>query len=384
MKFMHLGDMHLGKSLGDFDLYEDQRFMLDQILTLIQKEGVEALLLAGDIYDRAIPPEGAVRNLDYFLRNLAAAGVQVYMISGNHDSDERLHFGSALFAARGIFIGSKYEGRLQKQVARDAFGDIHIYLLPFVKASQVRHFFPEEEIESYDDAIQAVVRHSDFDPAHRNILVAHQFVAGNRDPLLSGSESPGTQSVGLVEKISCESLAAFDYVALGHIHSPQRVGREHIRYSGSILKYSLSEVHNDKRVPIITLEEKGKLTIEEFPLTPLRDLRHIKGPLKQLLDPNHVVSAGDFIYATLTDEDMVQDVMGIFQTVYPNTVKVDYENSHTRAIENVDITKGIGPKTFEELAEEFYRQMYGSEMSAEEKEIMAWAAGKAGVADETH
>ena len=203
-----------------------------------------------------------------------------------------------------------------------------MYLLPFVKASQVRHYFPDAKIDSYDDAVRVIIEHAHLDRQKRNVIVAHQFVAGrSEDPVLAGSESIGTQSVGLVEKISYDCFDPFDYVALGHIHSPQKVGREEVRYAGSPLKYSLSEVNHIKSVPLVTLGEKGKVSVELIPLSPMRDLRHIKGSIRELLNKKHVQSPEDFIYATLTDEEIIGDAMGIFQQVYPNTVKIDYDNS---------------------------------------------------------
>lgn len=384
MKFLHLGDLHLGKSLGDFDLIRDQKYILDQMLGIIKEKSVDGVLIAGDVYDKAVPSEAAMNLLDYFLSSLSKSGVQTFMISGNHDSDDRLNYGSDLFAANQIYISSKYDGTLYRRTVTDAHGEADIYLLPFVKASQVKHFFPDAEIGSYDDAVRVILAHAGVDPNRRNIIVAHQFVTGrSEDPALGGSESVGTQSVGLVEKIGYDCFDAFDYAALGHIHSPQKVGREEVRYAGSPLKYSFSEVNNAKSVPIITLGEKGDVSLELIPLRPMRDMRHIKGPMKRLLDKTNITDPEDFIYVTLTDEDTVNDAMGIFQQVYPNTVKIDYDNSHTRAIEQVDISRIAENKSFSELIGDFYRLMYQCEMSEEEMQYMKVAAQEAGIIDET-
>ena len=382
MKIMHLGDLHIGKSLGDFDLYEDQKYILEQILNLIKEKSVDALLIAGDVYDKAIPGEKSVQLLDYFLKRLVETGIKTYMISGNHDSDERLNFGSSLFESNNIYINSKFNGILKRYSLYDEFGELNIYLLPFVKASQVQHFFPEEKIDSYDMAVRTIIKHSDFDVGKRNILVAHQFVAGKDDPEIAGSEGLSVHNVGMVEKIGYGSLAEFDYVALGHIHSPQSVGLKHIRYSGSPLKYSLSEVNNNKSVPIITFKDKGEVLVEFAPLIPMRDIRHLRGNIKNLLDKKNISMENDFIYATLTNEDIVNDAMGIFREYYPNTVKIDYDNSHTKEIENVDITRITQNKTFDELIKDFYMQMYSCDMGEEELEIMKWAAKEAGVGNE--
>ena len=382
MKIMHLGDLHIGKSLGDFDLYEDQKYILEQILNLIKKKSVDVLLIAGDVYDKAIPGEKSVQLLDYFLKRLVTAGIKTYMISGNHDSDERLNFGSSLFESNHIYINSKFNGILKKYSLYDEFGELNIYLLPFVKASQVQHFFPEEKIDSYDMAVRTIIKHSDFDACKRNILVAHQFVAGKDDPEIAGSEGLSVHNVGMVEKIGYGSLAEFDYVALGHIHSPQSVGLKHIRYCGSPIKYSLSEVNNNKSVPIITFKDKGEVLVEFAPLLPMRDIRHLRGNIKNLLDKKNISMENDFIYATLTNEDIVNDAIGIFREYYPNTVKIDYDNSHTKEIENVDITRITQNKTFDELIRDFYMQMYSCNMGEEELEIMKWAAKEAGVGNE--
>ena len=382
MKIMHLGDLHIGKSLGDFDLYEDQRYILEQILNLIKEKSVDALLIAGDVYDKAIPGEKSVQLLDYFLKRLVETGIKTYMISGNHDSDERLNFGSSLFESNNIYINSKFNGILKRYSLHDEFGELNIYLLPFVKASQVQHFFPEEKIDSYDMAVRTIIKLSDFDVGKRNILVAHQFVAGKDDPEIAGSEGLSVHNVGMVEKIGYGSLAEFDYVALGHIHSPQSVGLKHIRYCGSPLKYSLSEVNNNKSVPIITFKDKGEVLVEFAPLIPMRDIRHLRGNIKNLLDKKNISMENDFIYATLTNEDIVNDAMGIFREYYPNTVKIDYDNSHTKEIENVDITRITQNKTFDELIKDFYMQMYSCDMGEEELEIMKWAAKEAGVGNE--
>ena len=384
MKMMHIGDLHLGKSLGDFDLKDDQEYMLDQLLKIVDDRSVDAVLIAGDVYDKAIPSENATRMLDHFLSSLAKKNVHAYLISGNHDSDERLNYGSSLFETNNIFISAKYEGELYKQVFKKGNEETDIYLLPFVKASQVRHYLPEAKIETYDDAVRAIINSADIDPARCNVIVAHQYVTGkSEDPALSGSESLGTQSVGNVEKIGYDCFDIFDYAALGHIHSPQQVGRKEVRYSGSPLKYSLSEVNNEKSVSLITMSGKGNVEIELIPLKPMRDMRHLKGKLKDLLDKSNVTAPEDFIYATLTDEEIINDAMGIFQQVYPNTVKIDYDNSHTREVEQVDISKIAENRSFADLISDFYRQMYSCGISDEEMEVMREAAREAGVLHET-
>lgn len=383
MKLLHLSDIHLGRYLADYDLYEDQKFILDEILELITQRSIDAVLIAGDVYDKAIPSEAATNLLDSFLSRLAGMHVSTFMISGNHDSDDRLNYGSTLFKENRIYISAIYDGRLDKCVFSDGNVEVNIYLLPFVKASHVKHYFPDKNIETYEDAVRVILETSDIDETKNNILVAHQFVAGSgEDPRLGGSEGAGTQSVGLVEKIGYRLFDRFDYVALGHIHSPQRVGRDEVRYAGSPLKYSLSEVNNPKSVPIITIDKDKNVDIELVPLKPMRDLRHIKGRMKDLLNKDNVSDTQDFIYVTLTDTEKINNVMGIFRTIYPYTLKIEYEDDSPKETGRVDISQIAAKKPFTELIGDFYRLIYGTGISDEELEVMKKVAGEAGVYDE--
>ncbi len=383
MKFLHIGDLHIGKSLSDFSLIEDQKFILDSIIDIAENKKADGIFIAGDVYDRAIPSEEAVRLFDYFLRNLSAKQIMTFIISGNHDSDERLNFGSSFFEANNVYICSKFNGKLYKKVLNDKDEKINVYLLPFVKASQVKHYYPYAKIENYEDAVRTIILNEDINQDETNILVAHQFVAGKgSDTLLSGSESFAVQSVGLVEQIGTSCFDCFDYVALGHIHAPQQLGRPTLRYSGSPLKYSLNEVNNDKSVPLISTES-GNITVELIPLKPKRDLRHIKGKMKQLLDKENIKDPDDFIYVTLTDEDFINDAIGIFRQVYPNVVRIDYDNAHTKEIEDIDITQIGKNRTFDELISDFYRMIYNCDITPEELAIMKDVAKEAGVVNET-
>lgn len=383
MKILHLGDLHIGKSVCDFNMIRDQEYMLEQVLDIIEKHGVDAVLIAGDVYDKSIPSEEAVRLLDWFLCRLSERNMETFLISGNHDSDERLQFGSSLFEAHKIHISAKYDGTVYKRTCRDKFGEVNIYLLPFVKASQVRHFYPEENIASYEDAVRVALAHADIDPSERNILVAHQFVSGrSEEPRLGGSEGAAVVNVGTIEKIGVDCFDAFDYVALGHIHSPQKIGRDTVRYSGSLLKYSLSEADDTKSVPIVTLEEKGSVSVDLIELRPLRNMRHLKGRMDQLLNPRNITSPDDYIYVTLTDDDPADNAMGIFQQHYPNTMKIVYDNAHTREAGQIDITNITREKTYPELISDFYRMMYGCDISDEELRMMKEVAREAGVTDE--
>lgn len=384
MKFIHLGDLHIGKYLGDFDLIEDQIYILNQILHIAEEHDVDAVLMSGDIYDKAIPREAAVRVFNEFICKLVQEGIKTFVISGNHDSDERLNFGSSLFEANQVYISAKYEGVLKKITTEDEYGKINIYMMPFIKASQVRHFYPEEEITNYDQAVRIAIEKSQVNPDERNVLMAHQFVVGKgSEPEFGGSENFQVQNVGTIEKIGADCFEAFDYVALGHIHSAQKIDRETIRYSGSVLKYSLSEANKSKSVPVVSVGEKGQVDVELVKLRPLRDLRHIRGKMAQLLDKKNIQAQDDFIYATLTDEEVMNDAMGIFQQIYPNTVRIDYDNSHTKEIQQFDFSKVVEKKSFSDLIREFYTMMYQCEISDEELKLMKEVAREAGVSDET-
>lgn len=381
MKFIHLGDLHLGRYLGDFDLIDDQRYMLDQIIEIIRQKSVDAVLIAGDVYDKSVPSESAMNLLDYFLRKLAENKVKTYMISGNHDSDDRLNYGSNLFQVNDIYISSVFDGTLHRYSLTDEYGSVNVYLLPFVKASQVRHFFENDKIETYEDAVRVIIDHTDIDVNERNVIVAHQFVAAiGQNPDMGGSEGMAVQNVGLVESIGYSIFDKFDYVALGHIHSPQSIGRKEVRYAGSMLKYSLKEAHNNKSVPIVTMGEKNQIDIELVPLKPKRDVIHIQGKLKEILKSPE--SAENYMYITLTDEELVNNVMNIVQGVYPYTIKIDYDNSHTRAIEQDSISGLIENKSFTDIIKDFYNQIYGYDISEEEMRIMREVAMEAGVINE--
>ena len=384
MKLLHLGDLHLGKSLGEYSLTDDQKYILDQILQIISDNGVDAVLIAGDVYDRSMPSEAAVNLLDGFICELAGRNVKVFIISGNHDSESRLEYGSRLFSGKDIHIASVFSGELIRRSACDEFGSINIYMLPFIKASQVKHYYPESGIETYEDAVRTVIENADIDYSARNILIAHQFVAGRTDPRIAGSEGASVMNVGLVEKISCEIFKDFDYVALGHLHSAQSVGYDHIRYSGSPLKYSLSEAFGEKSVPLITIGAGGLEEVKLLPLRPRRDLRHITGHLDQLLQAENITDPDDYMYVTLTDEEIISDIMGIVQQYYPNTIRIDYKNSHTQEIENFDIGQIAGEISFEELISDFYLKMYGKEISEDEMAVMMSVAREAGVIHETN
>lgn len=379
MKFIHLGDLHLGKNVNEFSMIEDQKYILNEIIEIIKKESVDGVLIAGDIYDRSIPSEEAVKLFDAFLTKLSEMGKAVFVISGNHDSDERLNFGSRLFTANQIYIAGRYDGEIDCIDVEDEYGVIHVWLMPYVKASRVAHFYPEDDTSTYDAAFRTAIGKCNVNSSERNVILVHQFVTGkSEEPELAGSES-AMLHVGTIEKIGSDCFDAFDYVAMGHIHGCQAVGRETCRYAGSPLKYSLNqrEINSEKTVPVITMSEKGNVKVEKFPLKPLREVRRIKGKLKDLLE--NAVDTDDYIYATLTDETVQFDAMSRLQEVYPNTMKLDYDNEATRAIQEFDGAADTEGKSFRELVFDFYQLINGSEPSEEEWKIMQEVAKEAGV-----
>ena len=331
MRFAHLSDLHLGKRVCEFSMLEDQKYILEQILSLLDARPVDGVLLAGDLYDKPVPPAEAVRLLDWFLTQLAARSLPVFAISGNHDSADRVAFGSALLETSRVYVSPVFAGAPQPIHLADAHGPVDVYLLPFLKPAAVRHVWPKEPIESYNDALACVLRHCPVDPARRNVLVAHQFVAG---AAACESEEP---SVGGVDCVDAALFDAFDYVALGHLHSPQKVGRDTVRYCGTPLKYSFSEARQNKSVTFVELGEKGRVDITTAPLAPLHDLRQIRGSYFELTDRRAYegTATDDYLHVTLTDEQDVPDALAKLRLIYPNLMRLDYDNRRTRETQQV-------------------------------------------------
>lgn len=363
MKFVHLSDLHLGKRVSEFSMLEDQRYILLRILQVIGQEKPDAVFIAGDIYDKPVPSAEAVTVFDDFLVRLAGMKTQVFVISGNHDSAERIAFGGRLMDASGIHMAPVYSGETAPFVMTDEYGEIRIYMLPFVKPADVRHAYPEEDTGSYTEAVRTAVSHMNTDPSVRNILIAHQFVTG-----AARSESEDI-SVGGMDNVDVSVFDAFDYTALGHIHGPQHIGRETVRYCGTPLKYSFSEKDHQKSVTIVTMEEKGKTGIRTVPLEPLHDMREIRGTYNDLtLKANYEGTAvDDYLHVILTDEDDVPDAMVRLRTVYPNIMKLDYDNTRTRNTNQGTVPAAMERKSELELFEEFFEKQNGRPMSEEQR-----------------
>lgn len=373
MRILHLADLHLGKILQEQSLIEDQKYMLNEIIDIIEKEKIEVVLISGDIYDRSIPPVEAVNLLDGFLKKLAKdLKVKIFIIAGNHDSKERLNFGSKIFEDDGIYIETKYSGNLRKVDLSDEFGKINIYMLPFIKPVEVKQFFNEDLENNYNTAINKIIEKEQIDTKERNIILVHQFVtAGTNEPERTESE---VLTLGGIENVDVSNFNNFDYVAIGHVHRGQRIGRDTARYAGTMLKYSFSEAKDNKSVPIVEIKEKGNINVKLIPLKPLRDMREIKGPLEKLLSKEIYAQCNtdDYIRAIITNEEPVYDAIGKIRRVYPNTLKLEIRNSKTindEEIQNLNIEK-LKRKSELELFEDFYKSQNTVELDEKQKSIM--------------
>ncbi len=368
MKFLHLADLHLGKRVNGFSMLEDQAHILRQILAILDDEQPDGVLIAGDVYDKSVPSVEAVELLDGFLTELRARGVPVLLISGNHDSPERLAFGGRVMDSCGIHISPVYDGALAPVTLHDEFGPVHVWLLPFVKPVHVRRWFPDADIESYTDAVAEAVAHMDIDTAARNVLVTHQFVTGGTR---SGSEE---LSVGGTDNVDSGVFAPFDYVALGHLHGAQHIGCETIRYAGSPLKYSFSEARQHKSVTVVTLGEKGDVQVRTVALTPLRELREIRGSYDELTARSfyeHTTYRSDYLHLILTDEQDVFDAMSRLRTIYPYLMTLDYDNARTRAAGGMSVPAETERRTPLELFEALYQRQNHRPMSEVQRAYIA-------------
>ena len=366
MKLIHLSDLHLGKRVNDFPMLEDQAYILDRILEIIDAEQPEAVLIAGDVYDKTIPSSEAVALLDDFLVKLADRSLAVLLISGNHDSPERLAFANRLMEGRGVYIAPVYHGEVTPVTLEDVHGLVDFWLLPFLKPVHLRRFFPEEGVESYTDAMACAIRHMPLDPTRRNVLVTHQFVTG-----AERCESEEV-SVGGADNVDASVFAPFDYVALGHLHGPQSIGEERVRYCGTPLKYSFSEVRHQKSFTVIELEEKGTLNLRAVPLTPKRDMVELRGGFAQISSPAFYeqVDRDAYVRVILTDENDIYGAMGQLRSIYPNLMRLDYDNLRTRS-GTAEVGKADVKRNPLELFEEFYQQQNHQPMSEEQRGYLA-------------
>lgn len=363
MKLIHLSDLHLGKRVNEFSMLEDQQYILTEILQIIDREKPDGVMIAGDVYDKSVPSAEAVALLDDFLVRLAKRDLQVFLISGNHDSPERMAFGGRLMAQSGVHLAPVYDGKVSPITLTDEYGLVNLYLLPFLKPAHVRRCFPEREILTYTDALAAAIEAMGVDTAQRNVLVTHQFVTG---AARCDSEEI---SVGGTDNVDVSVFEPFDYVALGHIHGPQQVGRETVRYCGTPLKYSFSEAKHQKSVTVVELGEKGAVSVRTVPLTPMRDLAELRGTYEELTFRGFYDGTSyprDYVHITLTDEEDIPDAVSKLRIIYPNLMKLDYDNKRTRAgfvLEGAEDQQ----RSPLELLEEFYEKQNGQPMGEEQR-----------------
>ena len=379
MKLMHLSDLHLGKRVNEFSMMEDQQYILGEILNIIDEEKPEGVIIAGDVYDKSIPSAEAVQMFDGFLCELASRRLQVFVISGNHDSAERIAFGGRLMDLSGIHMSPVYNGRVEPVTVEDEYGTVNFWMLPFLKPAHVKRFCPDEEIESYTDAMRAVVEQMAPDTGQRNILITHQFVTG------AGRSDSEEISVGGSDNVDASVFDDFDYVALGHIHRPQNMGglvnsAERIRYCGTPLKYSFSEAGHDKSVTVVELghksaaggREHAKLTIRTVPLKPLRDMREIKGTYLEVTSRDYYLGMNteDYLHITLTDEEDIPDAVGKLRIIYPNLMKLDYDNTRTRNSQTLTLAEHVETRSPLDLFGEFYELQNNQSMSEQQSDFM--------------
>ena len=363
MKLIHLSDLHIGKRVNEVSMIDDQKYILEEILQIIDEEKADAVLIAGDVYDKSIPSAEAVTLFDDFLCRLASRKVPTLIISGNHDSSERLAFAGRLLEHSGIHISPVYDGKVRSVILHDAHGDVTFWLLPFLKPAHVKRYFPDSGIESYTDACRVAVDSMRIDTAKRNVLLCHQFVTG------SATCESEEFSVGGTDNVDISVFDGFDYVAMGHIHGPQNCGSSRIRYCGTPLKYSFSEEKHHKSVTVVALGPKGDVQLQLRPLTPRHDLRSIRGTFAEITDKAFYTgtAADDYLHIILTDEEDVPEAIGRLRPIYPNIMKLGYDNTRTRADQIIDGAADVQRKSPLQLFEELYEQQNNRPMSEQQR-----------------
>lgn len=366
MKFFHISDLHLGKRVNEFSMIENQSDILQKIVVLAKEAKPDAVLIAGDVYDKSMPTIEAVQLLDRFLVWLNELDIAVFMISGNHDSVERVAFGADLLKRSNVHVSRSYNGKLKPITCEDAFGDINVWMMPYLKPALVRGFFPNQTIETYSDAVSVALSNIDLNSSTRNILVAHQFVTGAE--ISEGSEEI---SVGGTENVDGALFSAFDYVALGHIHRPQAIGRETMRYCGTPLKYSYSEINQQKSITVIDVGEKGSITVSELPLIPHHEMVEVRGTYDEIMNRNfyrEIDIEKDYVHIILTDEHDEPDALVKLRNIYKNIISFKYDNKRTKTNATFESTSDLDKKSPVELFGELFLAQNGQVMSEHQEE----------------
>ena len=365
MKLFHISDLHLGKRVYEFSMLEEQRELLCTILHKIDEEKPNLLLISGDIYDKPVPPTEAVKLLDTFLTELSARKLHTYLIAGNHDSAQRLEFGKEIFGMEQIHISGSIEKGLAHFTETDEYGSVEIWLLPFFKPAHINGILPTESVSSYAEAAKVLLERENIDFSCRNIILVHQFVTWKGRAERSESE---TLSLGGVDEIDAGLLFDFDYAALGHLHSPQQMGKRTVRYAGSPMPYSFSEIHRKKGITVVELREKGDISFDFIPLETKRNFREIKGQLQKLIAAGKAEGGSmDYIRCILTDEEALLDPVGQIRSVYPNLMALEFQPQETALPQETPIdAKDIRP---EELFSLFFEKQNGREMNETQKKL---------------
>ena len=366
MKFIHISDLHLGKRVYEYSMIEEQRNALSQVIEAVDGVEPDGVIIAGDIYDKPVPTVEAMELFDSFIGQLAQRQVKVFIISGNHDSAERVAFGAGLFAAENIYIAKPYAGQTEYIEMEDDYGKVRVYLIPFLKPAHVRRYFPDSDINDYNAAMSKVIESTDIHKEYRNIAVVHQFITGAER---SQSEE---SSLGGLDNIEYDMFDEFDYVALGHIHKPQPMGRQTVRYSGAIVKYAVDEINQTKSMTVVELKEKGDIEIDTIPYVPVHDMRRIEGTYMELTDRNNYAGTkvDDYIHVVLKDEEDVPDALRKLRVIYPNILKLEYDNKRTREKKSVVSVESVKRKNPMEYIMELYRLQNNDDMTEEQSKII--------------
>ena len=358
MKLFHISDLHIGKILHEVNLLEEQKFVLEQVLALVDLHMPDGILIAGDIYDKAVPSAEAVKVFDAFLSELAVRGLSIFLISGNHDSSERIHFASQILQKQNVFIKGVFDGKLEAVKVKDQEQTVSVYLLPYIRPFDVRPYYPEEEITSYDQAVRTVLAHTDIDEAEVNILVAHQFITG------AVSSESETVMVGGIDNIGADAFSMFDYVALGHLHRAQKVKRETVRYCGTLFPYSFDPNEGEKSVTMITIGQEKAISIDTLAIHPRHALRTIYGSLQEVLSGE---VSEDYVKAVLTDGEDQVDVVPKLRDRYPNLLTVEFEGRKRTALAGLANAEQIAKRSPLELFAEFFQERNGQELDEEDR-----------------
>ncbi len=374
MKIFHTGDWHIGKLVHQVHMTRDQREILNQFVDLIQEEKPDAIVIAGDLYDRSVPPVEAVELLDeIFSKILIELETPILAIAGNHDSPDRLSFGNRLLKNKGLYIEGKLSSSLKPIVLQDQYGPVNFYLVPYADPATVRLMMELPQIQTHDEAMAAIVKgiHDELKKDERNIMVTHGFIIGGEDPKTSESERP--LSIGGTEYVQVKHFEHFHYTVLGHLHSPQRVKWDKVRYGGSLMKYSFSEANQKKSITIVELDDSGVIQVREKSLTPPRDMRKIEGSLADLLNPQVYENTNieDYLMVTLTDEGELLDAISKLRSVYPNILRLERSAYHYQGEgDKISAGKDHQQKTKLELFSQFYEGVTGLEFTEEKSRIL--------------